>query len=102
MAAVQARAPEDTGGCDGAVHTFSAGKLRQFRGSTVAQVSCMFPRLVTVTAALLMSAALASADQARQRWPDSSGRSSTGGGSQSTGGGSQSNGGGSQGDRGGS
>jgi hypothetical protein len=54
----------------------------------------MFPRLLSVTAAVLLSAAVVSADQARQRWPDSSGRTNSGGGGQSNGGGSRTDGGG--------
>jgi hypothetical protein len=38
----------------------------------------MFPRLVSVTAALLLTTAVVSADQARQRWPGSAGQGSSG------------------------
>lgn len=55
----------------------------------------MFPRILSMTAALLLSAAVVSADQARQRWPDSAGRSNSGGGSQGSGAGTRSSGGGS-------
>src|SRR5688572_23209468 len=71
------------------------------RGSTVAQVNHMFPKLLSVTGAVLLSAAVVSADQARQRWPDSSGRADSGSGGQNNGGGGQNNGGGSRNDGGG-
>ena len=61
----------------------------------------MFPRLLSVTAAVLLSAAVVSAEQARQRWPDSSGRASSGSGGQTNGGGSRNDGGGSRNDGGG-
>ena len=56
----------------------------------------MFPRFLTVTATLLLTTAVVSADQARQRWPDSSSPSNGGGG-----GGRQEGGGQQQGDSGG-